>query len=233
MREILIEMAHSDLDRIGFGGFEAIAESQQEPAKLHLLDCSDGSGVLLLEADDPVDEATLGTVNHVTDAELVSETPGAYEYLLQMTSQPFDGGLVGIDGTLIFKDEIVLDEDGLEFTLVTDNETLEQLRQRSQEKWDSATFDCTIRRVTEYTGLRTGGERLTDRQREVVLAAYASGYYEIPRESSSEELADRLGLEKSTFLEHLRRAERNLVVRFAEREGEEGELDDARLKRRA
>ena len=231
MREILVEMAHSDLERMGFGGFDRIAASQDDPAKIHLLTASGGDDALLLETNEPVDEAAIEALDHLTDAELVSERPGTYEYLLKMAAQPFDARLIGVDGTMFFKEEIVLDEDGLEFTLVTDNETLGSIRERSEEKWNSTTFDCTIQRVTEYSGLRTGADRLTDRQREVVLAAYANGYYEIPRESSSEELAEELDLEKSTFLEHLRRAERNLVARLAEREGETRQDDDGQLKR--
>jgi HTH-type transcriptional regulator, bacterioopsin transcriptional activator and related proteins len=53
--------------------------------------------------------------------------------------------------------------------------------------------------------------RLTAKQRQTLLAAYSSGYYEVPRRASSKELARLLRIDKSTFAEHLRKAERNVV----------------------
>ena len=53
-------------------------------------------------------------------------------------------------------------------------------------------------------------DSLTDRQHEVLRAAYLAGYYDWPRESTAEELANSLGIASSTLHQHLRRAERNL-----------------------
>jgi predicted DNA binding protein len=59
--------------------------------------------------------------------------------------------------------------------------------------------------------------RLTDRQREVLEAAFESGYYEWPRECTGEDVADELGISSSTFSEHIHAAERNLfTVMFEE-----------------
>jgi predicted DNA binding protein len=53
---------------------------------------------------------------------------------------------------------------------------------------------------------------LTGRQREVVLEAIKSGYYEIPREISTQAIADEVGIGRRTAEDHLRRAERKLVT---------------------
>jgi predicted DNA binding protein len=53
--------------------------------------------------------------------------------------------------------------------------------------------------------------RLTDRQREVLRAAFEAGYYDWPRETSGEELADRLEISQPTLSEHLATAERKLL----------------------
>ena len=53
---------------------------------------------------------------------------------------------------------------------------------------------------------------LTDRQREVLVAAYRHGYYDMPRGIGSQRLAERVGLAKPTMLEHLRKAERRLLA---------------------
>lgn len=54
-------------------------------------------------------------------------------------------------------------------------------------------------------------QRLSPRQREALELARARGYYEWPRGVSIQELADEIGVSKTTFLEHLRRAESKLL----------------------
>ena len=52
---------------------------------------------------------------------------------------------------------------------------------------------------------------LSNRQREAIRSAYEHGYYEIPRDTTTEELAALLEIERRTFEEHLRRAELKIV----------------------
>jgi len=55
------------------------------------------------------------------------------------------------------------------------------------------------------------GARLTDRQRGVLQAAYYSGYYEWPRETDAETLADSLDIATTTLLQHLRKGHRRVL----------------------
>ena len=54
--------------------------------------------------------------------------------------------------------------------------------------------------------------KLTEKQREVLIAAYKLGYYDIPRRINSEKLAKKLNIGSSTLGEHLRKAERRLLM---------------------
>ncbi len=54
-------------------------------------------------------------------------------------------------------------------------------------------------------------EPLTDRQRTVVETAYFSGYFDWPRTSTGEEVAETLDIAAPTFTNHLRAAERRLL----------------------
>ena len=54
-------------------------------------------------------------------------------------------------------------------------------------------------------------EQLTDRQREALQTAFVGGFFEWPRRSSGEEIANIMGINQSTFLQHLRAAERKLL----------------------
>ncbi|PSQ13305.1 transcriptional regulator [Halobacteriales archaeon QS_7_68_65] len=57
---------------------------------------------------------------------------------------------------------------------------------------------------------------LSARQRETFGVAYDRGYYEIPREVTTAEIADAVGVERRTAEEHLRRAENKLVAALIE-----------------
>jgi hypothetical protein len=58
--------------------------------------------------------------------------------------------------------------------------------------------------------------QLTQKQHNVIVAAYKLGYYDIPRKITSEELAEKLGLADSTVVEHLRKAEQRLIMHILE-----------------
>jgi PAS domain S-box-containing protein len=53
-------------------------------------------------------------------------------------------------------------------------------------------------------------DRLTERQLEVLQTAYFSGYFESPRESTGEEVAETLGISPAAFYQHARAVQRKL-----------------------
>jgi PAS domain S-box-containing protein len=54
-------------------------------------------------------------------------------------------------------------------------------------------------------------ERLTERQLTALQKAYVSGYYDWPRHTDGDALAESMGITRSTFHQHLRAAQRKLV----------------------
>jgi len=54
-------------------------------------------------------------------------------------------------------------------------------------------------------------EMLTDRQREILSAAYHGGYYETPRQVTGEDLAESFGISSPTVYNHLQAAHRSLL----------------------
>ena len=59
-------------------------------------------------------------------------------------------------------------------------------------------------------------EELTDRQLETVQKAYLSDYFEWPRPVSGEEIAEAMGITRSTFHQHLRAAQSKVLGAFLE-----------------
>ncbi|NYT12762.1 MAG: hypothetical protein GKC03_09510 [Methanomassiliicoccales archaeon] len=53
---------------------------------------------------------------------------------------------------------------------------------------------------------------LTERQISTLAEAFSLGYFEEPSQVSADKLANRMGVSRSTFSEHLRKAERKLIA---------------------
>jgi predicted DNA binding protein len=75
-----------------------------------------------------------------------------------------------------------------------------------------AAVSVDVNRIGEYDAPPTSARGdLTDREYEAVSAAFAVGYYDVPRSGSLRAVADRLDCAPGTVSEHLRKAERELV----------------------
>lgn len=79
----------------------------------------------------------------------------------------------------------------------------------------------TVERLHEYTPSET---LLTERQRELVWTAVERGYYDTPRECSLTELAEAVGIAKSTCSSTLHRAEEQIVKAFVDERSDAAEL---------
>ncbi|MFC4436162.1 MULTISPECIES: bacterio-opsin activator domain-containing protein [Natrialbaceae] len=62
-------------------------------------------------------------------------------------------------------------------------------------------------------------DALTDRQLAVLNSAYFGGYFDTPRTSTGDELADRFGVTRQTFNQHLRKAQQTVFRHLFEKSG--------------
>jgi len=88
-----------------------------------------------------------------------------------------------------------------------DRDALVALRQFCVERDIQFGIDSLYR--TEWASGTTTD--LTDPQRVALLTAFEMGYYDIPRQTTQDELADRLGISKSAVSNRLRRATAQLI----------------------
>lgn len=88
---------------------------------------------------------------------------------------------------------------------------IESLREGFPETELKARRESTSTRSAKRLDARLE-ERLTDKQFQALQTAYYSGFFEWPRESTGEDLADTLGVSPPTYHYHLRAAERKLVT---------------------
>lgn len=110
-------------------------------------------------------------------------------------------------GSLVVLLPATFHSDSIEITVVGTQSDLSEAFETLPEA-----FDHTILEVGTYQDGIHRGRSLTDRQREVIEVAFDLGYYDEPSRTSHEEIADELGCSASTVGEHLRKAERRLVV---------------------
>ncbi len=54
--------------------------------------------------------------------------------------------------------------------------------------------------------------KLTEKQRKVLLLAYKQGYYDVPRKITSKQLAKKIGISDATLIEHLRKTQHRLLM---------------------
>ncbi len=73
-------------------------------------------------------------------------------------------------------------------------------------------------KIVSITDAKFSGEspldRLTEKQRNVLVSAFEHGYYETPRRIGNQELAAKLHLKSSTVVEHRRKAEQRLLAKI-------------------
>jgi hypothetical protein len=81
---------------------------------------------------------------------------------------------------------------------------------RSKRETERSTSSASFRESVD--------DELTDRQRSVLRAAYHAGYFEWPRGSTAEELADSMDVSSPTLHNHLRRAQQRLLTALFEGE---------------
>lgn len=80
----------------------------------------------------------------------------------------------------------------------------------------SVTVSTSHEPATPSIGLDVFSNALTDRQQDILAAAFYGGYFEDPRVCTGNEIADRLGISQPSFSKQLRAAQRNLYRQLIE-----------------
>jgi hypothetical protein len=106
-------------------------------------------------------------------------------------------------------------EDGREYWQVVYAGERDRIEPKLDVIRDEEDADIDVARIASSGSARSERTRrldtLTPSQREVFDLARERGYYEWPRGTSTREMADELGVSKTTLLEHLRKAEAKLL----------------------
>jgi predicted DNA binding protein len=108
---------------------------------------------------------------------------------------------------IIFDLPFLVSRDKIMFTIVTDSKQLRKILKVFKPLGLLKNVSFHKPAFSEHNILSC----LTERQKEVIIAAKKNGYYSVPREITSEELSKKLGISKATTVEHLRKAEHRII----------------------
>lgn len=167
-----------------------------------------GVGVLEVVGDDPLAALTrMGEEPAVTSLELLfSDERGA---LVQFETSDPPLLEVAHRAGVPLRTPFEVTDGRARWELTTTRERLGELR----DLLAAAGVDLELEYVREFDPNDADGV-LTDRQREVLLAARELGYYDVPRTATLTDVAEALGVAKATASDTLHRAESHVVDAF-------------------
>ena len=108
---------------------------------------------------------------------------------------------------LIWTSPIIFSEDKRTYSCIGDQESISKFIELMKNYGEVVNMTFKKASYQKHDILTV----LTNKQREILIAAKKHGYYKYPRKINSEELAQKIGISKGTTVEHLRKAEERLI----------------------
>jgi len=207
MREAVLSISDTELAALGIEELVSLCRDAGI-REFEELACRGNGAVVQVTLEGPLDEERLASLSYVSEFERVKEAE-QHEYLIAFTAPGQSAAsaepVADLVGTC---DPEVNDQGATTMSLVGPQETISGAV--AGYKDDGLSPD--LQKLSAYEGSDRPLAELTDRQREVIRTAWDMGYYEVPREVATEDVAAELDLDPSTVAEHLQRAERNLLA---------------------
>jgi len=111
---------------------------------------------------------------------------------------------------------IIFDGDKCKLSLVGTPDEMQNIIMAAKENG----WTLKILSVEQYDPhISSALNMLTEKQSAILQLAYRSGYFDRPRKITAEKLARKVGLHKSTLLEHLHKAQKRVIGNVIEQSG--------------
>jgi hypothetical protein len=208
MREADISVSDDAFDEMGLRGLVDLGRDAGLRDVTELV-CRGTGAVVQVELDERYDEAALSELECVDDWEYVTETADAHVYVVSFTAPSLPEDLADTAEDLVGTCDPEVHDRGADISLVGPQDAIAD----NVDAYEAAGVNPELRALSGYEGTDRPLDDLTPRQREVLETAWDAGYFEVPREASTADVARELDLDDSTVSEHLQRAERNLLAR--------------------
>lgn len=205
MREVTIHLSTEELAAFGIEEFVSVIRTAGLE-RVTELQCQRPGCLLAIDVTDAIPDDRLSTVANVEWWERL-DREGGITYLCKLAVPAFERGFDPHHETDVSQSAVDLSGDGIDVTMIGSQDALSD---RVREYGDTGA-DPLVRALTDYEGPADPLDAVTPRQREVLETAFDMGYFDVPKDATTEEIATALDLDPSTVREHLQRAHRNLL----------------------
>jgi len=206
MREALVTISDAEFEALGIDELVALCRFAGI-VDFEELVCHGTGSVVQVEVETSLAEDRLQALEYVTEWNHVQTAGSSHLYVIAFTAPGLSEANTDHTDELVGTCEPELRDRGATLSLVGSQDAIAG----TLREYENDRVIPDLRKLGGYDGIERPLDRLTERQREVIQTAYEMGYYEVPREVSTETVAAELDLDSSTVAEHLQRAERNLL----------------------
>lgn len=206
MREARVSISDAEFETIGIDGLVSLCR-EAGLRDFEELVCRGTGAIVQVAVETPLDEQQLSALDCVDRWDRVGESSEGHIYVIAFTAPELPEELATEMADVVGTCDPVLSEQGVTMSFVGPQEVLSDII----SSYESAGVSPSLAKLGPYRGNEHPLDELTDRQREAIRTAYDMGYYEVPREVTTDEVATEVGVDPSTVAEHLQRAERNLL----------------------
>ncbi|MHA2424791.1 MAG: helix-turn-helix domain-containing protein [Candidatus Thorarchaeota archaeon] len=192
--------------------------TQRIPVRVSIVAINGDTGLAILEPLEDGESSLLQYVKELSESpntksvEVTHQAPDAYwTHVVHQTDGPSIYDTVLQSGCMTFLPIVV--ERGVQkhTILAPTREVLSELLYLLRERFTSVRV---LRMRASPVGLSS--EILTPKQKEAFSLAFDSGYYSIPRSTTLEKLATKIGIKRVAMQERLRRAEYRILLHYVE-----------------
>jgi DNA-binding CsgD family transcriptional regulator len=207
MREADVNVNDAEFESMGIGGLIELGR-QAGLQDLEELSCRGEGAIVKAETERRFDEGGLDELDCVDQWEHVTEVRGEHLYVIEFTAPSLPDSISDTAEELIGTCDPEVGERGARLSFTGSQDAIVKII----EEYEDVGVSPNLERLGDYEGEPRPLHELTDRQREVIRTAYELGYFEVPREATTDDVAAELDVDPSTVTEHLQRAERNLIA---------------------
>jgi DNA-binding CsgD family transcriptional regulator len=206
MRQATIHLSDAELASLGLeelvslfreGGLQRVSE----------LRCRGSGCLLVVTVEAAVAADRLRDRSDIEWFERVDDGGGGVTYLCKISVPEVGDAVEPYHETAVTQREIGPTAEGLDVTILGSHEAIGE----RVDEYEAAGANVLLRALSDYEGPDDPLDAMTPRQREVLKTAFDLGYFDVPREATTEAVGDALDLDPSTVREHLQRAQHNLL----------------------
>ena len=206
MRQAIVSVDDPEGVALGLGDLLDIFEAGGL-VEVEVLSCNEGGAVVRFRTEGRIEESSLEDHPATVWWERAMPSNGGATYLVEFDVGSVESIVDACDEDLHLCGAIDVGEDGFTFDIAGPQDAITE----TIEAYQASGASVDLQALRDFEPSDGPLDRLTDRQREILLAAYEMGYFDVPKEASTDEVARSLDLDDSTVSEHLQRAERNLL----------------------